>query len=109
MVDLNWKTTFLTWIFFSFSKNKQVYKLNTSCDSRVHLNEKKWHLTSVLYQELVKGKDKYSNYIFKYFEINNIVYSEKEYAYIWQCSIYLCSNFNALFLLASNKHPILLR
>ena len=106
MVDLIWKTTFLTWkFFFSFSKNKQVYKLSTSCGSRVHLNEKKWHLTSVLYQELVKGKDKYSNY----FEINNIVYSEKEYAYIWQCSMYLCSNFNALLLLASNKHPILLR
>ena len=39
---------------------------------------KKRRLANILYQELVKKKEKYSDD----FELNNIVYSDKKYPYI---------------------------
>ena len=90
-------------ILFSISKIKQVYKPNTkhqypchflylnqatdrvhrllqvkcwsSSASKVLLHNKKQLLANVLYLELVKKREKYSDCL----ELNNIFYSEKKY------------------------------
>ena len=66
---------------------------------------KKERLATILYQELVKKKEKYSDR----FELKTIVYNEERYPYIWQWNICTCSNFIVFFLLASNKRTIFLR
>ena len=64
---------------------------------------KKQHIANTLDQELIKKKKKYSNG----FELNKNVCSEEKKPFIWQWNI--CNNVIVLFLLASDKRPILLR
>ena len=59
-------------------------------------------VTNILYQELVKKKA-------IVFQLNNIVYNEEKYRYIWHRNIMLSINIIILLLLASNRRLILLR
>ena len=73
-----------------------TYSKSNIFDSKV---DEKRRLANTLYQEFVRAKERYSDY----FELSNIVYSEREYSYVL---MYVCSNFIVLFLLASNNRPI---